>query len=119
MISGKQIVKIINAIENTDIKRNNAKTARSIIGKDSPKPIRLYKWLLHNYAKEGDKILDTHVGSGSSLIACEELGFDYVGFELDKDYYDSATKRIGQARFERESKAAPECVTKGLSLFEG
>lgn len=58
------------------------------------KPVALYKWLLKNYAKEGDLILDTHVGSASSLIACEEMGFDYVGCELDKDYYDMACKRI-------------------------
>ena len=58
------------------------------------KPVALYKWLLMNYAKEGDKILDTHVGSASSLIACYDMGFDYVGFELDKDYYDMACKRL-------------------------
>ena len=58
------------------------------------KPIKLYEWLLNNYAKQGDKILDTHVGSASSLIACYNLGFDYVGFELDKDYYEMACKRL-------------------------
>ena len=58
------------------------------------KPVALYKWLLKNYAKEGDKILDTHVGSASSLIACYDMGFEYLGFELDKDYYDLATKRL-------------------------
>jgi site-specific DNA-methyltransferase (adenine-specific) len=58
------------------------------------KPVALYKWLLTNYAAKGDKILDTHVGSGSSLIACYELGFDYMGFEIDPDYYAAATKRI-------------------------
>lgn len=58
------------------------------------KPIALYKWLLTNYAKPGDIILDTHVGSASSLIACEELGFDYVGFEIDPEYYQKAKARI-------------------------
>jgi site-specific DNA-methyltransferase (adenine-specific) len=58
------------------------------------KPVALYEWLLNNYAKQGDKILDTHVGSASSLIACYNLGFDYVGFELDEDYYKAACKRI-------------------------
>ena len=58
------------------------------------KPIALYEWLLNNYAKKGDKLLDTHVGSASSLIACYNLGFDYVGFELDKDYYEQASKRL-------------------------
>jgi len=62
------------------------------------KTIKLYKWLLTKYAKPNDKILDTHVGSASSLIACEDLGFEYVGFELDKDYYDSAQKRLEQFR---------------------
>lgn len=60
------------------------------------KPIALYKWLLTNYAKPGDIILDTHVGSASSLIACEELGFDYVGFEINKEYYQKATQRINE-----------------------
>lgn len=62
------------------------------------KPIALYKWLLTKYAKEGDKILDTHVGSASSLIACEDMGFDYVGYELDPDYYKAAVKRLDQFR---------------------
>lgn len=58
------------------------------------KPIKLYKWLLHNYAKEGDKILDTHLGSGSIAIACHDMGFHLTGIELDKDYFDKAVKRI-------------------------
>lgn len=58
------------------------------------KPVALYTWLLQNYAKKGDKILDTHVGSASSLIACHKLGFNYVGFELDKDYYKAAMERL-------------------------
>ncbi len=58
------------------------------------KPIALYKWLLTNYAEEGDKILDTHVGSASSLIACHDLGFDAVGFELDTDYYQLSSERL-------------------------
>jgi len=58
------------------------------------KPIRLYTWLLANYAKEGDKILDTHVGSASSLIACHQLGYDVTGCELDEEYYKLAQQRI-------------------------
>jgi len=58
------------------------------------KPVQLYQWLLKNYAKKGDKILDTHAGSASSLIACHELGFDYIGFELDKEYFSKATERL-------------------------
>ena len=58
------------------------------------KPIALYKWLLKNYAKQGDKILDTHVGSASSLIACHDMGFEFIGFEIDKEYYQKAMERI-------------------------
>ena len=58
------------------------------------KPIELYKWLLDKYAKQGDKILDTHLGSGSIAIACHDYGFELTACELDKEYYDSAIKRI-------------------------
>ena len=58
------------------------------------KPVKLYEWLLMNYSKEGDKILDTHLGSGSIAIACHNLGFDLTGYELDKDYFRAATKRL-------------------------
>ena len=58
------------------------------------KPVALYDWLLLNYAKKGDLILDTHVGSGSSRIACYKSGFDFTGFELDKDYYEAQEKRF-------------------------
>jgi len=58
------------------------------------KPLELYKWILQNYAKPGDKILDTHVGSASSLIACHELGYEYTGFEIDAEYYRLASERI-------------------------
>jgi len=58
------------------------------------KPVALYKWILQNYAKQGDKILDTHVGSASSIIACYDMGFDYIGFELDKEYWEKATERL-------------------------
>ena len=62
------------------------------------KPITLYKWLLSNYAKPGDKILDTHVGSASSLIACHQMGFESWGFELDTDYYNAATDRLNKIK---------------------
>ena len=58
------------------------------------KPIALYKWLLKNYAKPGDRILDTHGGSGSICIACHDMGFDLDWIELDEDYYNAATKRF-------------------------
>jgi len=60
------------------------------------KPVSLYKWLLKNYAKDGDKILDTHLGSGSSRIAAFDMGFDFTGYELDKDYFDAQEKRFRQ-----------------------
>ncbi len=62
----------------------------------SEKPVALYKWLLDKYAKQGDKILDTHLGSGSIAIACHDYGFDLTACELDKDYFDAAMLRIKQ-----------------------
>ena len=58
------------------------------------KPPKLYKWLLDKYAKQGDKILDTHLGSGSIAIACHDYGFDLTACELDKEYFDKAMQRI-------------------------
>jgi site-specific DNA-methyltransferase (adenine-specific) len=60
------------------------------------KPVKLYEWLLMNYAKEGDKILDTHLGSGSIALACHNLNFDLTACELDTDYYNAAMKRLKQ-----------------------
>jgi site-specific DNA-methyltransferase (adenine-specific) len=60
------------------------------------KPKQLYRWLLDNYAKEGDKILDTHLGSGSIAIACHDMGFDLVACEIDEDYYNAAVKRFNE-----------------------
>lgn len=58
------------------------------------KPVALYEWVLNRYAKPGDIILDTHVGSGSSLIACHNTNHKYVGFEIDPDYYKQAKERV-------------------------
>jgi site-specific DNA-methyltransferase (adenine-specific) len=58
------------------------------------KPVDLYKWILDKYAKQGDKIIDTHLGSGSIAIACHDYGFDLTACELDKEYFDLAIKRI-------------------------
>ena len=65
-------------------------------GKQHPtqKPIPLYKWLLHNYAEAGDKILDTHSGSGTTAMACIDMGFEYLCIEKDKDYYEASVKRV-------------------------
>ncbi|NCC68775.1 MAG: site-specific DNA-methyltransferase [Clostridia bacterium] len=75
-------------------------------GKDrfhpTQKPVALYAWILQNYAKRGDKILDTHVGSASSLIACHRMGFEAWGFELDVDYFRAASERL-----EKEKAMSP------------
>lgn len=58
------------------------------------KPIKLYSFILNNYTNEGDKILDTHLGSGSSAISAHKLGFEFWGYEIDVDYFEAAKKRI-------------------------
>jgi len=62
------------------------------------KSLRLYRWIYNHYAKSGDKILDTHAGSASSLIAAHQMGFEYIGFEIDKDYHRLATERLDKAK---------------------
>ncbi len=79
------------------------------------KPIALYRWLLKNYAKPGDKIFDSHLGSGSSAIAAHFLGFDFTGIEIDKDYYEGAVKRF------REYLTVPAIETeteRQMNLFD-
>lgn len=73
-------------------------TARDVCGRIHPtqKPVELYRWLLRNYAQPGDRILDTHLGSGSSAIAAYDLGFDFVGTEIDRSYYDATVKRVSE-----------------------
>lgn len=63
---------------------------------NTQKPIKLYEWLLDNYAKQGDKILDTHLGSGSIAIACHNRGFELTACELDKEYFEASIKRFKQ-----------------------
>jgi site-specific DNA-methyltransferase (adenine-specific) len=65
------------------------------------KPVALYKWLLDKYAKQGDKILDTHLGSGSIAIACHDYGFDLTACELDKEYFDKAIERINNHKLQQ------------------
>jgi site-specific DNA-methyltransferase (adenine-specific) len=60
------------------------------------KPVKLYSWLLHNHAKKGQRILDTHLGSGSSAIACSQFGVEMVGCEIDETYFATAVERIGR-----------------------
>lgn len=67
------------------------------------KPVKLYEWLLRNYAKNGDKILDTHLGSGSSRIAAYKMGFDFWGYEIDPDYFEQM-----EERFQREKQLVPK-----------
>lgn len=71
------------------------------------KPVTLYKWLLKNYAKPGDKILDTHLGSGSSRIAAYDMGFDFYGYELDSDYFSAQEERF-QRHIKQGQLFAPE-----------
>ena len=72
------------------------------------KPVALYKWVLDKYAKQGDKILDTHLGSGSIAIACFDFGYEFTACELDKDYYESAIQRIKNHVSHHQSLFAPE-----------
>lgn len=62
------------------------------------KPVALYEWILNRYAHKGDKIIDTHAGSASSLVACHNMGFDFVGCEIDEEYYKLANERLQAAQ---------------------
>jgi site-specific DNA-methyltransferase (adenine-specific) len=78
------------------------------------KPVEVYKWLLQNYAKPGDRILDTHSGSGSLALACDQLGFDFLAIELDEEYYKASCKRLHeqQTQLSLFSGAAPKLTNK-------
>jgi site-specific DNA-methyltransferase (adenine-specific) len=78
------------------IEINRAELIKQNTFHPTEKPYKLYKWILNKYAKEGDKILDTHLGSGSSRIAAYDLCFDFTGFELDEDYFKASEKRFKQ-----------------------
>jgi site-specific DNA-methyltransferase (adenine-specific) len=90
--SFKSAVRIIKYAWNGMIQQNMKNKERRI--HPTQKPVALYKWLLKNYARPGQLILDTHVGSGSSRIACHDLGFDFIGCELDPDYWQDQEKRF-------------------------
>ena len=79
-----RIFKRLSTLPDCDIKKQHP----------TQKPIKLYKWLLDKYAKEGDKILDTHLGSMSIAIACHDYGFELTGCELDSEYYEKGIKRV-------------------------
>lgn len=106
--------------KSTDLSSSVPSNGKYITGPDlsqefndrpTQKPIALYSWLLKNYAKPGDRILDTHLGSGSSQIAAWNAGFDFYGCELDKDYFTSSVERfeIHKAKY---SPAAQEPINK-------
>ena len=81
------------------------------------KPVALYRWLLHNYAKPGQRILDTHLGSMSSVIACIEEGYSITGCELDKDYYDAGMKRV-QGHLAQQKMFRPEVPSEDIPLLK-
>lgn len=83
------------SIEEGHIMQGNKKLNEKRIH-PTQKPVALYEWLLTRYAKQGDIILDTHVGSGSSLVACERLGFEYVACDIDLYYYNAAIERLAK-----------------------
>lgn len=87
-----------NCISNSDFR--SRQTMRRI--HPTQKPVALYKWLLKNYAIGGDKILDTHMGSQSSRIAAFNMGFDYWGYELDKDYFEHGNKRFKEQTMQQQ-----------------
>jgi site-specific DNA-methyltransferase (adenine-specific) len=91
--SFKKALRIFDMSRGSALAQNNEGGGRF---HPTQKPVKLYKWQLQNYAKEGDKILDTHLGSGSSRIAAYDMGFEFTGFELDKDYFEASEKRFQQ-----------------------
>lgn len=84
-------LKVIDLSRGKALADNGGKTIHP-----TQKAVYLYRWILQNYANPGDKILDTHLGSGSIAIACHDLGFDLTAYELDQDYFLAAQKRIKQ-----------------------
>ena len=73
---------------------NRAELAKDGTIHPTQKPVKLYEWILKNYAQPGDRIIDTHAGSGASCIACHRMRYEWLAFEIDKDYYRKATERI-------------------------
>lgn len=83
------------------------------------KPVAVYSFLLRTYAKPGQRILDTHLGSGSSRIAAYDLGFDFTGYELDKDYFDAQEQRFARHTAQQTLFAPAVSDTRAGELFEG
>lgn len=99
------------SIEEGHIAQGNKKLNEKRIH-TTQKPVALYEWLLRKYAKPGDLILDTHVGSASSLIACEKLGFDYVACEIDPEYYKLSSERLEEYRNKKRQKGKIDACIK-------
>ena len=76
------------------------------------KPVALYAWIFSRYAKAGDRILDTHLGSGSSRIAAWDAGLDFVGCEIDRDYFDAQERRFSQHRSQLNLFLEHGCVSR-------
>lgn len=98
-------VRVFRYVWNGMIQDNMANKEQRI--HPTQKPVALYKWLLQNYAKQGDSILDTHLGSGSSRIAAYDLGFDFTGYELDEDYFNAQEARFA-AHIAQPNMFAPD-----------
>ena len=94
--SGANNVKMFSYTYIGNVQGNNYQILWSNTGRIHPtqKPIELYEWLLHNYSEKGQKILDTHLGSGSIAIACYYFGVYLVGIEIDEEYYNKAKERV-------------------------
>ena len=85
---------------------------------ETQKPVALYKWLLKNYAKPNDKIFDSHVGSGSSRIACYDMGFDFMGCELDPDYWKAQEERFKSHTMQGDLFSGKELQGSMLDVFK-
>ena len=94
-------IKVFHYVNNGNVIGNKIDWNNEMRWHPCQKPIALYEWLLMNYAKEGDKILDTHLGSGSIAIACHNLGFELTACEIDKDYYNASIKRIKNHKLQK------------------
>lgn len=92
--SQSQAIRFFDYIWNGMIQQNMRNKEKRI--HPTQKPVALYKWILHKYAKAGDTILDTHLGSGSIAIACHDMGFDLTAYEIDEEYFDAASNRLKQ-----------------------
>lgn len=107
-----------SAQSNSNKVSNNKYKAKEYIRiHPTQKPIPMYKWLLNGYAKQGDKILDTHLGSGSIAIACHDYGFELTACEIDKEYYDKSIERIKNHIAFNQSLFTPEELKETNTLF--